>query len=79
MEAGVEGDKRVRKGGSGQINEWQRKRKVTRGLRVTEVVIERRDGGRGEAEWAAAVGREEELEEDGVRGRLVGRFDRGGE
>ncbi len=39
--------------------------KVTRGLRVTEVVIGRRDGGRGEAERAAAVGREEELEEEG--------------
>ena len=39
--------------------------KVTRGLRVTEVVIGRRDGGRGEAERAAAVGREEELEEKG--------------
>ncbi len=39
--------------------------KVTRSLRVTEVVIGRRDGGRGEAERAAAVGREEELEEEG--------------
>ena len=39
--------------------------KVTRGLRVTEVVIGRRDGGRGEAKRAAAVGREEELEEEG--------------
>ena len=39
--------------------------KVTRGLRVTEVVIGRREGGRGEAERAAAVGREEELEEEG--------------
>ena len=38
--------------------------KVTRGLRVTEVVIGRRDGGRGEAERAAAVGRKEELEEE---------------
>ena len=39
--------------------------KVTRGLRVPEVVKGRRDGGRGEAERAAAVGREEELEEEG--------------
>jgi hypothetical protein len=39
--------------------------KVTRGLRVTEVVIGRRDGGRGEAERAAAVRREEELEAEG--------------
>ena len=39
--------------------------KVTRGLRETEVVIGRRDDGRGEAERAAAVGREEELEEEG--------------
>jgi hypothetical protein len=39
--------------------------KVTRGLQVTEVVIGRRDGGRGEAERAAALGREEELEEEG--------------
>ncbi len=39
--------------------------KVTRGLRVPEVVKGRRDGGQGEAERAAAVGREEELEEEG--------------
>ncbi len=39
--------------------------KVTQGLRVTEVVIGRRDGGRGEAERAAAVRREEEQEEEG--------------
>jgi len=45
--------------------------KVTRGLRVTEVVIGRRDGGRGEAERAAVVRREEELEEEG------GEMDRG--
>ncbi len=32
---------------------------------MTEVVIWRRDGGRGEAERAAAVGREEEQEEEG--------------
>ena len=45
--------------------------KVTRGLRVAEVVIGRRDGGRGEAERAAVVRREEELEEEG------GEMDRG--
>ena len=45
--------------------------KVTRGLRVTEVVIGRRDGGRGEAERAAVVRRKEELEEEG------GEMDRG--
>ena len=39
--------------------------KVTRGLRSPEVVKGRRDGGRGEAERAAAVGREKELEEEG--------------
>jgi hypothetical protein len=38
---------------------------------VTEVVIGRKDEGRGEAERAAAVGREEELEEEG------GEMDRG--
>ena len=68
MEAGVEGDRRVRKGGSGQINEWQRRRGGTEGnTRPT------RDGGghrekgwgRGEAERAAVVRREEELEEEG--------------
>ena len=32
---------------------------------MSEVVIGGRDGGRGEAERAAAVGREEELEEEG--------------
>ena len=32
---------------------------------MTEVVIGRREGGRGEAERAATVGREEELEEEG--------------
>ena len=58
--------------------------KVTRGLRETEVVIGRRDDGRGEAERAAAVGREEELEEEleeegGARCPLVGRVDRRGE
>ena len=39
--------------------------KVIRGLRVTEVVIGRRDGGRREAERAAVARREEELEEEG--------------
>ena len=47
--------------------------KVTRGLRVTEVVIGRKDEGRGEAERAAAVGREEELEQEG------GEMERGAE
>jgi hypothetical protein len=40
---------------------------VTRGLRVTKVVIGRRDGGREEAERAAVVRREEELEDVYVR------------
>ncbi len=47
--------------------------KVTRGLRVTEVVIGRKDKERGEAERAAAVGREKELEEEG------GEMERGAE
>ncbi len=50
--------------------------KVTRGLRVTEYVIGRRDGGRGEAERAAAVGREKEQEEEG--GEMEGESEEGG-
>ena len=46
--SGVEGDKGVRKGGSGKIDGWGKGGegpKVTRGLRMTEVVIvKRRDG-----------------------------------
>ncbi len=65
MEVGVEGDRRVRKARSMSGKEGGKGPKVTRGLRVTEVVIGRRDGGRGEAERAAAVGMEEEQEEEG--------------